>query len=173
MECWKPIVGFERYEVSSLGRIRSLSFKGRDKVRIMKLKTHKQGYREIGLYDGPKALGGKQRMVLVHKAVLSAFDREPVEGEVCRHIDGDPANNSLENLQWGTSSDNWHDSRGHGTEARCKLTDRQVRSVRARFVKGQGRSGVGNSMALAKEFGVQPNIISQCARRATYDWVKP
>ncbi len=56
-------------------------------------------------------LGGRQRGV--HVIVLLAFRGPPEEGQVCRHLDGNPANNHLENLAWGTRSENAHDAIKH------------------------------------------------------------
>jgi hypothetical protein len=51
---------------------------------------------------------------LVHRLVLEAFDRAPVDGEQGCHINGDAKNNALWNLRWGSQSDNWDDRKRHG-----------------------------------------------------------
>lgn len=38
------------------------------------------------------------------------------DGLECRHLDGNPANNRLLNLKWGTRTENVHDSMLHGTK---------------------------------------------------------
>jgi protein gp37 len=52
--------------------------------------------------------------VLVHRLVLTAFVREPIGEEQACHRSGDPSNNHIANLRWGTQSDNWDDRRRHG-----------------------------------------------------------
>lgn len=56
-------------------------------------------------------IGGRARSV--HSLVLLTFRGPPEEGQVCRHLDGNPANNKLDNLVWGTHSENAHDSVRH------------------------------------------------------------
>lgn len=58
-----------------------------------------QGHLRIMLYKN-----GEQFRELVHRLVLRTFDREPI-----------PEHNFIWNLKWGTQSDNWEDSKRHGT----------------------------------------------------------
>lgn len=58
-----------------------------------------------------------QRKLYLHRAVLAAFDRLPLEGEEGRHLGKDSqADNSVANLAWGTSAANKADKRRHGTQ---------------------------------------------------------
>ncbi len=50
----------------------------------------------------------------VHCLVLEAFIGPRPEGYVCRHKDGDPANNHISNLSWGTLRENYDDTIKHG-----------------------------------------------------------
>jgi len=56
---------------------------------------------------------GKKRWV--HRIVLEAFCGECPSGMECRHLDGNPLNNQLKNLKWGTKKENTNDRRIHGT----------------------------------------------------------
>lgn len=50
--------------------------------------------------------------MLAHRAVMSAFVGPPAEGQTdVRHLDGDPTNNMLYNLAYGTRSENMKDAR--------------------------------------------------------------
>lgn len=42
----------------------------------------------------------------VHRLVCEAFNGPPREGDVCMHLDENPANNSPDNLSWGTQKEN-------------------------------------------------------------------
>lgn len=55
---------------------------------------------------------GKTRKV--HVAVLEAFVGPRPEGMQALHNNGDPSDNTVENLRWGTASDNMKDKSLHG-----------------------------------------------------------
>lgn len=119
-EIWKAIPTYEgMYEVSNYGRVRSLD---RDVVCFGKVKgaytSRKKGRL---LRPGPSNFGhlsvvlGRRNTRMVHELVLTAFvGPRPAHCE-CRHLNGDPADNRLENLRWGTRSENILDAVKHGT----------------------------------------------------------
>lgn len=97
--------------------------------------------------------------VLIHRLVLEAFVGPRPDGLEARHRDGDPTNNRLDNLLWGTSSDNENDKRRHGTmqygerNGMTKLTEEQVREIISRHANGESQR------ALAVAFGIrQPQV---------------
>ena len=57
---------------------------------------------------------GRTVRELVHRLVLIAFDRLPINGEQCCHRNGDATYNHITNLRWGSHSDNWEDRKRHG-----------------------------------------------------------
>lgn len=118
LEEWKPVVGLEgRYEVSTLGRIRSLpSRTGKGKIRKL---PFDRGYRRFGWQDRET---GKIVSELVHVTVARAFLGPRPVGSVIRHIDGDGLNNMLTNITYGSQSENIRDSVRHGTHAQSSKT---------------------------------------------------
>lgn len=114
-EIWLPIAGWDGlYEVSDLGRIRSLrrlDSVGRTVAgRIMRPSKHKKGYRFVCLgRDATKTY------LRVHRVVLTAFVGACPEGMEGCHNDGNLANNRLANLRWDTPSSNTKDKVTHGT----------------------------------------------------------
>lgn len=109
-EEWKWIKGFEnQYQASNLGRIRS--FKSNKNGAILTGNTLKDGRIRVNL-------NGKK--YLVHRLVLMAFCPELETEENCLvlHKDGNPANNALENLKWGSYKENANDELMH---QRCKI----------------------------------------------------
>jgi hypothetical protein len=119
-EIWKSIKGFTgRYEVSNKGRVRSLTqvvicegpVKGRytsvRRGKILRPGRMPSGHLSVAL--------GKGNSQCVHKLVLIAFVGPAPEGYECRHLNGDPADNRLENLCWGSRSENIQDAVRHGT----------------------------------------------------------
>jgi len=108
---WRPIPGFEgRYEVSDQGDVRSL-LKGRVLVLKPTWVERREGngvyYQKVGLYPGD---GGKRMRLYVHRLVLTAFIREPGDGDEACHVNGDTQDNRLENLCWGSHSENLRES---------------------------------------------------------------
>lgn len=95
MEAWKDVVGYEGiYEVSSNGNIRN------NKLQLLKLQAHSQGYLSVGLYKN-----GKGTNLLVHRLVAIAFlynSRFPI----VNHKDGNKTNNHTDNLEWCNNSHN-------------------------------------------------------------------
>lgn len=67
----------------------------------------------------------KKMTAKVHQLVLEAFVGPRPEGMVTRHLNGDPSDNRLTNLAWGTHAENNADTVQHGTHkyaaaAHCK-----------------------------------------------------
>lgn len=108
LEIWRPIKDWDWYEVSNLGRVRSLKTN-----RILKPIEDAWGYLTVGLYreDSPsKRYNGhlckcpKKRKI--HQLVAEAFCEGYEEGFVPDHIDHDPKNNRADNLRWVSRSVN-------------------------------------------------------------------
>lgn len=120
-EVWKPALGFEgAYEVSSLGRVRSLdrvTDRGRKwKGRISAPKPRYDGYVPVTMWRE-----GAQHVLLIHAVVLASFVGPRPEGLEVLHRDGDRANNRLDNLSWGTHAENVRDQLAHGTHTHAAL----------------------------------------------------
>lgn len=119
-ENWKAVPGHEgRYEVSDLGRVRSLDaavkcsgpvkgeFYSHRKGRMLRPGRMPFGHLSVAL--------GKGNSRCVHELVLLAFVGAPPEKHECLHANGVPADNRLENLRWGTRGENIRDAVKHGT----------------------------------------------------------
>lgn len=104
-EEWKDIEGYEGlYQVSNLGRIKSVLFRNRvvskKQDKILKC-IHTKDYDHINLYKN-----GKQTQYLIHKIVAKTFIPNPKNKPEINHIDGNKQNNNAENLEWCTRSEN-------------------------------------------------------------------
>lgn len=118
-EKWLPVVGFEGiYEVSDLGRVRSLrrkvwqprgaGFWRTQESRILKPSVAR-GYLRVTLRDS-----GVVSSQAVHRLVLTAFVGPCPSGMEACHFDDDPTNNQLSNLRWDTPSANHRDRTRNG-----------------------------------------------------------
>lgn len=113
---WAPIPGYGgRYEVSEIGGLR------RSDGRHMKSWADgRPGNRYLRVY---LSLNGVRKGHRVHTLVAAAFlGPRPVGMSLVRHLNGDPFDNRVENLAYGTYSDNLEDSVAHGTHAMSSKT---------------------------------------------------
>lgn len=103
-EIWKDIPGYEgRYQVSNLGRIKSLDMlvgtKGGKKAvrkgRILIPVVNKDGYHIVSLCDGRIKKG-----IRVHRVVALVFIPNPFGYNIINHKDRNPSNNHASNLEW-------------------------------------------------------------------------
>lgn len=102
-EYWKSIEGYEeKYEISNLGRIRSLIDKnGKKRELVLRPRISKNGYLYLNLWTGSQ---GKPRKV--HRLVAEAFCYKPDDAECVNHKNGVKTDNRAENLEWCTYSYN-------------------------------------------------------------------
>lgn len=108
---WKDVVGYEGlYEVSNTGLVRThenkttsnARYKERKwKQRILKEKNHNGRDVRVSLWKN-----GKHKDFLVHRLVAEAFIPK-IEGKnFINHIDGNPKNNCVSNLEWCDHNEN-------------------------------------------------------------------
>lgn len=124
-ERWCPVVGWEGlYEVSDFGRMRSL-----DRT-IMRSDGRSMTRRGAPLHPTPDSHGyptmklPDRRTYRVHVLVLEAFVGPCPPGMEGCHENDIGADNWLENLRWGTPSENQHDKvrnghHNHATKTHC------------------------------------------------------
>jgi hypothetical protein len=112
-EQWRPVSGWVGYEVSDLGQVRS-SRRGR--VQVLRGGVDPRGYRNVTLFRGARST---KRQVWVHALVIEAFVGPRPEGMQVRHLNGDPTDNRLSNLAYGSPAENVADSFAHGTRGRA------------------------------------------------------
>lgn len=105
-EEWRPVMGWEGYyEVSNLGRVRSLDREINGYVksgRILKPQDNGHSYLNVGLHAPNKI----DKHAYVHILVATAFIPNPDKLEEVNHKDFNKQNNSIENLEWVTRRDN-------------------------------------------------------------------
>lgn len=120
-EQWKAIEGFEKYEVSDLGRVRNIKT-----GRILTQRSKINDYMYVRLLSAE----GKQFARYTHRLVASAFVRNTCEGDQVNHKDEDKMNNRSSNLEWCSCRYNIN----YGTRTLRAQEQRQERCYKARRV---------------------------------------
>ena len=110
IEEWRDIEGYEGYyQISNKGRVKSLPRKRMNgkgsyymtKTRILKHSMTTTGYKKVELTKN-----GKRKSKRIHRLIAKAFIPK-VEGKPdINHIDGNPLNNEIQNLEWCTQREN-------------------------------------------------------------------
>lgn len=124
MEEWKPIKDYEGlYEISNLGRVRSLdrervSQNGKKyihKGRILKIRKDSNGYCSVCLYNKNKC----KKYARVHRLVAEAFIPNPENKPNVDHINTIKTKNEVWNLRWVTQKENNNNelTRSHMSES--------------------------------------------------------
>ena len=122
---WKPVPGYESlYEVSDQGDVRSIAYlysrtrtvMPRNSPRNLRLETSRDGYKRVVL-----CINGFHKHFSVHRLVAMAFIPNPSALPQINHIDENPANNHVENLEWCDGKANCN----HGLH-RQRIVERQT-----------------------------------------------
>lgn len=166
-EEWRAVVGYNGlYEVSSLGRLRSLRSAYGPRANPLMLrpeadKTHRTGKVR---YLVRLRKGDTERRVSVASVMLAAFRGPRPRGMQALHWDDDATNNVLSNLRWGTPKENAADRTRNGMtvsgerHSMAKLSSRQVEEIRRCLAAGEPQRPI------ARRFGVHQTTISLIRR---------
>ena len=101
-EIWKDIEGYEGlYQVSNMGRVKSLGNNKTRKEKILKSSKNNRGYLCVNLYKD-----GLVKNYLIHRLVASAFIDNPNNLPQVNHKDENPKNNYVDNLEYCDSKYN-------------------------------------------------------------------
>ena len=174
-EIWKDIEGFEGlYQVSNLGRVKSLVRPYRRTEKIITATPNTAGYLIVGLRRP-----GSVKSMLVHRLVMQAF--EPIDNKdemSVNHKDFNITNNRLENLEWCTVLENnqhfWEfKGRDEGGIDKTKttgsnhhlsnLTEEDVLNIRAMHATGNY-----SVHGLARMLGMPENTVRCIVKRKTW-----
>ena len=162
-EIWKPVEGFDGYEVSNLGRVRSWRGPGGKKLRevtepkILKSSPNSKGYPVNVFMKG----GGARHTRTLHVVVATHFHGPRPRDHECSHLDGVKMNCRADNLVWEMHKRNMERTVEHGTNGagtrngRAKLTSEQAAAVTPRRDNGESLSSI------AREYGVSVSTVWQ------------
>ena len=162
MKEWKQ---FRRtdYSVSSDGDMRN------DRTgKLLRTNITRSRYRRITIWDGSKPF-----TIAIHRIVAEAFLGEaPFVNAVVNHLDGNPSNNAVSNLEWATISQNVKHAYDTGLAARgadsvhAKLSEEDVKTIKRLLSDNTVR-------ALAAKFGVSDATISHIRNGDTWAHILP
>ena len=172
-EVWRPVKGWEAfYLVSNKGRVKSLDRKCKrgngfalHEGQIMKQQDNNMGYKYVLLRDGDT-----KEKAYVHRLVATAFLHRPLGATVVNHLDFNPKNNRVENLEWTTPEGNFQYSADRG---RYERTQTWRSHLKLALDEAIGKPVMGKSLLAgtvvfykalndcAKD-GFQPSCVSCC-----------
>jgi len=172
-EIWKSIVGFENYyEISNMGRVKRKQgyvYAGSGRFRVQKehisYGKNKDGYRETMITVMPY-----RKNHLIHRLVAAAFIPNPNNYPCVNHIDGNRANNHVENLEWCTiamNNQHAHDTGLNKTRRGYKCKPQDHKSLRKAVnyfdVNGNFIQQFASSCEASRILGIRQSAISQAA----------
>ena len=178
-EVWHPVVGWEAlYEVSSLGRVRSLDrriahWRGGTKMqkgRILYVSKDRDGYCHVHL-----CRDGARSNCQVHVLVAQAFclaKLKPHYSQVL-HSNSNPSDNRPANLRYGDQSENEKDKLLVGTSNRgvrntkAKLTELQVCNIKRQIYEGE------SCIKIAQQYNVSNSAIFDIKAGRSWGWLMP
>lgn len=149
---WRPFNS--RYEVSSLGQVRSLRAR-----RLLRQQPSHNGYMQVKLICDD----GVRRWIKVHVLVLMLFvGPRPSSRHMGAHApDRSRRNNRLENLRWALPEENEADKAAHGTKRNG--VGKKLHAVHVAAIRSLAASG--NSFTqIAKVYGVHRHSVSRIVR---------
>ncbi len=113
-------------------------------------------------------VGFKGKTKRIHHLVAKCFLPNPSNLPNVLHNDGNPLNNNVSNLRWGTQQENMDDRAKHGNDphgskcARAKLIESEVLEMRAK-----SRSGNSNA-ELGREYNLARSTVGRIINRKTW-----
>lgn len=178
MEIWKKINGFENYEISNFGRVKrnksivayknGLNCNHKERILIPEnTNTNKKGlsYKRVTL-----SKNNITKRFLVHRLVALYF-LENNENKLCvNHIDGNPSNNNILNLEWVTHSENEkhsYDVLGKINSNR-KLKEFDLIDIMQNCIKGINHNDRGNVLDFMVKYKVDRSTILNVLNKKYY-----
>ena len=147
VETFVKIEGFEKYEVSNLGKVRNMKT-----GKILKPILRRDGYLVLCLYGH-----NKQKHLLLHRIIATAFVDNPDEKPCVNHIDENKLNNDLSNLEWCSVREN----NVHGTRMK-RIAEKRFKKVIQLDLNDNVLNVFESIKQAGQETGVFATSISAC-----------
>ncbi len=169
MENWVNIKYLEGYQVSNLGRIKSLNYLRTGKEQILKPSKNKYGYLVVGL-----SKNGKTKTFYVHRLVWSAFNGPIPEGMQINHKSEVKTDNRLENLELVTPKENCNWGTYNERMAKAKINGKTSKAVIQFDLNGKLIKEWISTNEIERQLGYIHSNISLCCngkRKTAYGYV--
>lgn len=155
-EIWLPVSDFpDKYEVSNLGRIKSLFWNNSKVQKVLSPYKMRNGYARVIL--------GRKNMRSVHRLVALAFIPNPEGKPDVNHKNGNKFDNRSENLAWVTKSENQIHAFANGLQVNArgedsvkfKITDLEIIAIHM-----MANSGKVEQLEIGNRFGIHRDTVS-------------
>lgn len=175
-EIWKDIKGYEgRYQISNLGRVKSLARERRakngsiawNKEKLLKLQLTHRGYQYVNL-----TIIKDSKSFPIHRLVAMAFLPNPSNKPEVNHLNGVKTDNQISNLKWTTRQENMDHARKNGlfpkghnqgeNHGKSTLKAEQVKEIRKKRDNGE------SVKSIAATYGVSSSRISSIVNYTTW-----
>jgi len=164
-EVWKDIQGFEGYQISSLGSVKSFK---RNRILILKQVKDNYGYFIVTLQKGSMRYGKK-----VHRLIAEAFIPNPENKKEVNHENGIKDDNRICNLSWNTFKENQDHATLNGLRPRgiknknCKICEDIALLIKHELINNPNMF----RKDIAIKFNTTKNIVDDIARKKTWAWL--
>lgn len=145
-----------QYYIDEQGKIYNSTTKRYLKHCVRKFSKSNSERVYVGLW-----IDGKQRSTFLHRMLAEVFIPNPKNLPYINHIDGNPLNNSLNNLEWCSASENNIHAIRTGLRP-TKLNEYKVKEIREKLAQGMTYD------KLAKEYNVGRTIIYKIAHNISW-----
>lgn len=152
MEEWRDIAGFDEYQVSNTGNVKSIKY---GKERILKV-FNINGYQYVHLCRD----GEKPKNMLVHRLVAQAFLPNPDNLQDVNHKDENKTNNNVNNLEWCDRK--YNINFGTRNERAAKAKSKAVRCIETGVI-------YASTMEVQRELGFAQQSICNCCNGKQYN----
>lgn len=160
-EIWKDIIGYEGlYQVSNLGRIKSLNFNHTKKEKIINPRTGNRYYM-IALYKN-----GVRKDCLLHRIVAENFIENKESKPYVNHKDENCFNNNVNNLMWCTHKENMNwGTRNIRISIKNTNNRKKCKKINQYDLQGNFIKTWDSIKEACENLNINPSHVSSCCRK--------